>query len=180
MALNTSHFPATFHPVGGRCPVLPDPWLLRARAGSISATPMNSPTASALSSPSWPPWCWHVMGAGMLLLKAIPRAPSEKLLGMLLAAAVLLWLQGNILVWNYGLLDGHDIQWSQKIYLGLIDTPLWILLLLLAFVYSPVIKKFARPLSSDPDRSPNPGYFDRRGSECPKARHETLQHRRKP
>jgi len=88
-----------------------------------------------------------VMGAGILLLKAIPRAPSEKLLGMLLAAAVLLWLQGNILVWNYGLLDGHDIHWSQKSYLGLIDTPIWILLLLLAFLYSPIVKKIARPLS---------------------------------
>jgi len=88
-----------------------------------------------------------VMGASILLLKVIPQAPSEKLLGIFLATAVLLWLQGNFLVWNYGLLDGHDIEWSKKMYLGLIDTPLWILLLLLAFLYSPIVKKIARPLS---------------------------------
>jgi hypothetical protein len=88
-----------------------------------------------------------ILGISMLLLKVIPSVPSEKLLSMLLATAVLLWMQGNILVWNYGLLDGHDIEWSQKTVLGLLDTPLWILLLLLAFIWSPLVKKIAWPLS---------------------------------
>jgi hypothetical protein len=82
-----------------------------------------------------------------LALKAIPWAASEKLLGMLLAVAGLMWLQGNFLVWNYGLLDGHDIEWGRKAYLGLIDTPLWLLLLLLAFRHSTAVKKIARPLA---------------------------------
>jgi hypothetical protein len=84
---------------------------------------------------------------GMLLLSVIPEGASDRILSLLLAGAFLLWLQGNVLVWNYGLMDGRDIDWSQKTHLGLIDTPLWILFLLLAFIYSPIIKKFARTLS---------------------------------
>jgi hypothetical protein len=83
----------------------------------------------------------------MLLLSLIPETTSNRILSLLLAAAILLWLQGNVLVWNYGLIDGHDIKWGPKMYLGLIDTPLWVLFLILALIYSPIIKKIARPLS---------------------------------
>jgi hypothetical protein len=71
------------------------------------------------------------MQSGMLLLTIMPKTISDKILTFLLAVAVLLWLQGNILVWDYGLMDGHDILWGEKTFLGLIDTTVWILLLAL-------------------------------------------------
>ncbi len=83
----------------------------------------------------------------MLLLAILPASASARMLSLLLAAGTLLWIQGNILVWDYGPLDGHDIAWSQKIHLGLIDTPLWILLLGAALLHSRPVQRIARPLS---------------------------------
>lgn len=56
----------------------------------------------------------------------------ERGVAIVLALGILLWLQGNILVWQYGALSGHEIDWGSKALNGLIDTPLWIVGLLLA------------------------------------------------
>lgn len=49
-----------------------------------------------------------------------------------LVLGLILWFQGNILVWRYGPLSGHEINWGGKIIYGLIDTPIWIVFLLMA------------------------------------------------
>lgn len=39
--------------------------------------------------------------------------------------AILSWLQGNILVWDYGLLDGKPIDWSTAAWRGWLDLAIW-------------------------------------------------------
>ena len=51
------------------------------------------------------------------------------------AIAVLLWLQGNILVWNYGVFDGSSIDWLSGAWRGLLDISIWVALLLLAIYH---------------------------------------------
>ncbi len=89
--------------------------------------------------------------AGFLLvrlaLKAVPEAAAEKALALLIAASYLLWFQGNVLAWDYGVLNGRDIPWAEKSALGLIDTALWLLLALLALWQSRAVRRAASPLS---------------------------------
>ena len=51
---------------------------------------------------------------------------------VLCALAVLIWVQGNILVWNYGVFDGSSINWLDGAWRGVLDLGLWLALLLLA------------------------------------------------
>ena len=51
---------------------------------------------------------------------------------MLCALAILLWLQGNILVWDYGVLDGREIEWMSGAWRGVVDMAIWIAVLLAA------------------------------------------------
>jgi hypothetical protein len=51
----------------------------------------------------------------------------------LLAALVLmLWVQGTLLVWEYGLFDGRSIDWSQGRWRGWVDAAFWIAALVAA------------------------------------------------
>jgi hypothetical protein len=54
---------------------------------------------------------------------------------LLFVFAVLLWLQGNFLVWKYGLLDGQGIDWSRRAWRGWIDGAVWVVLLALGCLF---------------------------------------------
>lgn len=54
----------------------------------------------------------------------------------LAALACLTWFQGNILLWDYGELDGGRIPWVETAWRGLIDSALWIAVLLAAIKFS--------------------------------------------
>ncbi|NIS89162.1 MAG: sulfatase-like hydrolase/transferase [Woeseiaceae bacterium] len=45
---------------------------------------------------------------------------------VLAALGCLAWLQGNILVWNYGALDGRSIAWTAGAWRGVLDAAIWI------------------------------------------------------
>jgi hypothetical protein len=47
-----------------------------------------------------------------LMLVARHPAGCRIIVSMLTMAGFLMWLQGNILVWQYGVLDGKDIDWD--------------------------------------------------------------------
>jgi hypothetical protein len=72
-----------------------------------------------------------VLGTALLatVMALLKGSAHEKAVSVVLGLAVCLWVQGNILVWRYGLLDGRDIDWSAKRVCGLIDTPIWVLLI---------------------------------------------------
>lgn len=76
-----------------------------------------------------------VLAAAGLLLRDRARSRYET---VLCAVAVLIWVQGNILVWNYGVFDGSSINWLDGAWRGLVDTALWLAVLWLA------VHRFAR------------------------------------
>jgi hypothetical protein len=44
---------------------------------------------------------------------------------LLVAVGILLWFQGNVLVWDYGVLDGRDIPWGSFRGRAAIDLVIW-------------------------------------------------------
>jgi len=83
----------------------------------------------------------------LLIFLGISIALSRKYLSLyvalVFAVGVLLWLQGNILVWKYGLLDGQGFDWSHNVWRGWLDGALWIVLSVLACVFSRRVSKIA-------------------------------------
>ncbi len=69
-----------------------------------------------------------VLLSGMLI--ALPRdRPREIGVAMVFGLAFLAWLQGNVLLWQYGLLNGSPIDWASHRTHGLIDASIWCLVL---------------------------------------------------
>ena len=54
---------------------------------------------------------------------------------------LLVWFQGNILVWDYGLLDGKNIDWEQKVWRGWIDMAIWICAYIFVFAFHRALNK---------------------------------------
>jgi len=74
---------------------------------------------------------------GLTLLSFIlPRKLTTKYVAILFALGLLLWLQGNFLVWDYGVLDGNLIKWESYKWQGWVDISLWLLLLVLITKYN--------------------------------------------
>ena len=67
-----------------------------------------------------------------LIGAASSRRAFAPFLSALAAFAVLLWLQGSILVWPYGVLDGSAIAWTEQAWRGVLDSALWLAALLAA------------------------------------------------
>ncbi|NSW92672.1 MAG: sulfatase-like hydrolase/transferase, partial [Firmicutes bacterium] len=88
--------------------------------------------------------CILVISAILLPLKS---SIHRKAVSLLFAFAFLLWLQGNILVWNYGVLDGKEIPWNNyKIY-GFIDTAVWLVVVTFTFIKSNFIYNLIKKIS---------------------------------
>ena len=83
----------------------------------------------------------------LLVLLSIGMVISKKYVSLYVAATfalgILMWAQGNLLVWNYGLLDGQAIDWVHISWRGWIDSTLWIALLLLAGLFRKRVSKRA-------------------------------------
>jgi len=82
-----------------------------------------------------------------IFLTSVKTNLYRKVLSVCFAIACLLWLQGNILNWNYGLLDGRDINWNEHIYKGLIDTFIWFSILVIALLKSSLTYRIASKVS---------------------------------
>ena len=76
-----------------------------------------------------------VIAIGLLNL-VLTEKGQARFEAMLCGLAVLVWLQGNILVWNYGVLDGSNIEWMEGAWRGVVDTSIWVAVMSLAiFAY---------------------------------------------
>lgn len=53
----------------------------------------------------------------------------RRFVAILAALGILTWLQGNILVWDYGMLDGRKIDWLAGAWRGVLDIAIWCALL---------------------------------------------------
>jgi hypothetical protein len=79
-----------------------------------------------------------------ILLPFSKSSNHERAVSVFFTLSFLLWLQGNILLWDYGLLDGSDIDWDEKSVYGFIECTLWTLFLLFALLKPSAIYKIVR------------------------------------
>ena len=77
----------------------------------------------------------------VLLLNLLFYFLSDKILYIFFIITLLLVIQSNFMVWNYGELDGSIIKWGKYIYYGVIDTMVWILLLIVAIKKKDILLK---------------------------------------
>lgn len=52
---------------------------------------------------------------------------------VLLAAGILLWIEGGFIRWGYGEFDGGGIDWTKFSWQGWVDAAIWIIFLVVAF-----------------------------------------------
>lgn len=71
-----------------------------------------------------------------LILWRLKESYHIKASVLVFALGLLFWIQGNVLVWNYGLLDGHEIVWQMYSLNSFIDSMVWISFLVAAFLLS--------------------------------------------
>jgi len=73
----------------------------------------------------------------------LPKKSHQRYISILFILGILTWLQGNILVWKYGLLDDQGINWSNNVWRGWADVTFWAVLLIMAFLLYKQIYKIA-------------------------------------
>lgn len=79
-----------------------------------------------------------------LLFRLLRGRWREKALALVFALGLLLWLQGNFLLRDYGPLDGREIAWGKSGLPGLVDGALWALVIVLALALSRPACRLAR------------------------------------
>ncbi len=80
-----------------------------------------------------------LLGIGIFLSKKY----LSLYISLIFASGLLLWLQGNIMVWEYGVFDGDGIEWSKYSWQGWTDTGLWLILLTGAIIFHKKILKIS-------------------------------------
>jgi hypothetical protein len=80
----------------------------------------------------------------MLVFSISRGALYQKVVSLTLSVSFLLWVQGNILVWRYHLLDGREIDWNAKTVYGFIDATVWILVIATVFFLSSYLIRISR------------------------------------
>jgi hypothetical protein len=61
------------------------------------------------------------------LLKMLSLRYKKVVINVIASISILIWLQANVLVWDYGLLDGKAINWQNFQYQGWVDIAVWLL-----------------------------------------------------
>jgi hypothetical protein len=89
------------------------------------------------------PYMLAIVGIGGALGAVMTRAGLNRYLSIVSALALLLWLQGNILVWDYGPLDGRSFDLLIRVERGVVDSVIWVSVLFFAIYRH---EKFAAPL----------------------------------
>tara|TARA_B100000676_G_scaffold256699_1_gene264171 strand:+ start:3609 stop:5408 length:1800 start_codon:yes stop_codon:yes gene_type:complete len=75
------------------------------------------------------PAAFVIAGVFGLLGLVLPISVGARVVGVLSALTVALWLQANIMNWHYGSLDGKLIDWSAHLSNGYVDTGVWLVLI---------------------------------------------------
>jgi hypothetical protein len=65
----------------------------------------------------------------------LPEGIHRRYVSILFILGILIWVQGNFLVWEYGLLDGQSFDWTKDAWRGWVDGTLWLVLLVLAILF---------------------------------------------
>ncbi len=84
----------------------------------------------------------------ILLLFPVKSGLYLRAMGVIFALSLGFWLQGNVMVWNYGIIDNSKIQWGNYLLFGIIDSSVWIILIISIFIIKPeLIKKYVPNIS---------------------------------
>lgn len=78
-----------------------------------------------------------------LLSLFLPQKLQSCYISLLFILGILIWLQGNILVWDYGVVGITDIDWSKYASKAWLEAVIWITLLFLSLIFSNKLKKIA-------------------------------------
>lgn len=95
---------------------------------------------------------WHYLllltiAASLFLTLAIllfKRDSFKRVSVSVFTLGFLFWLQGNLLVWDYGVFDGRDIIWSDYFLNGVIDTTVWLIFIIGFTVKYTIVYRFIR------------------------------------
>ncbi|WP_250986462.1 sulfatase-like hydrolase/transferase [Methanoculleus oceani] len=79
-----------------------------------------------------------IISAILLILKGTIH---QRAVALVSALGLLFWIQGHVLVWDYGVLDGREIIWNDYLLNGIIDSAVWIAVLGVALFKAPSIYK---------------------------------------
>lgn len=77
--------------------------------------------------------------SGILLI--LKGTIHQRAVALVFALGLLFWIQGHILVWDYGILDGREIIWNDYLLNGIIDSAVWIAVLGVALFKAPSFYK---------------------------------------
>ncbi len=84
------------------------------------------------------PWLLYlaapVVAVGVGTLLALPAHGYRVTIALGTGLAVMVWLQGQVLVWEYGVLTGVSIDWWADWHRGLVDSLVWLLVIAVAIV----------------------------------------------
>ena len=80
------------------------------------------------------PMILAIAGALSLLGVCLPKRWFPHYVAGLLGIGIVLWVQGNLMVGDYGVLNGQEIEWSGNAWRNRYELPLWIALPVLAIV----------------------------------------------
>ncbi len=86
----------------------------------------------------------HSLVAGAILsilLLFLKGSVHQRAVALVFALGLLFWIQGHILVWDYGILDGREIIWNDYLLNGIIDSAIWIAVLGVALFKAPSFYK---------------------------------------
>jgi hypothetical protein len=82
-------------------------------------------------------------GISLTIFSSLFKEKTHKrIVCIIFTLALLLYVQGNILVWDYGLFDGHEIIWNNYFINGLFEIVIFIGIIILSFLMSEKIYKF--------------------------------------
>jgi len=84
---------------------------------------------------------------GILFLLSSKSSVYQKAVSIVFILTILLWIQGNIFVWHYGVFDGRKIEWERHLLKGFIELFVWVLLLCAAVIKSKALYKFVKKIS---------------------------------
>src|SRR5687768_1361399 len=80
-----------------------------------------------------------VVGALALVGVVLPAKVFEYYVAGLVAVGVTIWAQGNLMVGDYGVLNGQDIDWSGQAWRNRYELALWIAVPVVSVVFARTI-----------------------------------------
>ena len=80
----------------------------------------------------------------LILPGLLPSRTHSRSISFLTMAGLLLYVQGNLLVWDYGVFDGGQVQWARHQSKGWLELGLWVGALAWALVRPKLLYRHAR------------------------------------